>query len=183
VPESIFELLLLHGNFIPTSTVLIRREICEQLGGFDDAEALGAVEDFDLWLRVAQQHVALFVPRVLARYRVHAGNLSQDRRAMVLKVRAVIAANCQRFSVSQALRDRAIARWYVEELTAELACGASEETARQAVLKALAIDPRLRSARLAKRLMDLGLYRPMQQAYRHRQALAGLRAAWHHLMR
>lgn len=179
VPESIFELLLLHGNFIQTSSVLIRREICEQLGGFDEAEALRASEDLDLWLRVAHRYPVLFVPRVLTRYRLHAGNLSRDQREMVAKVRAVIAANCLRFVVSQTLRDRAMARWYVEELKAELAQGDSEEAARVAIVKALAIDPALRSARWAERLLDLGLYRPLRLAYRHRQELTAVRDALH----
>jgi glycosyltransferase involved in cell wall biosynthesis len=179
VPESIFELLLLHGNFIPTSSVLIRREVCEALGGFDEAPQHRAVEDLDLWLRVAHSYPCLFMPRVVTQYRVHAGNLSADQRAMVPKVRSVIAANCQRFAVSQALCDRAMAAWYVEALKAELAEGDSEHAAREAITRALAIDPGLRSARWADRLFKLGLYRPVRLAYRNRKHLTGVRAAFY----
>lgn len=175
VPESIFELLLLQGNFIQPSTVLIRREICELLGGFDESETFRAVEEYDLWLRVTKRYPALFIPRVITRYRRHDDNLSRDQRAMVTKVREVVEITCQRSSVSDSLRDRALSHWYLEELKAVLVEGDSEEAARTAVAKALEIDPGLRTARWADRLMKLGLYRPMQEAYRHRQELTGWR--------
>jgi glycosyltransferase involved in cell wall biosynthesis len=174
VPESIFQLLLFDGNFIQASTVLLRRDVCVRLGGFGEAAALRAVEDFELWLRVTREHPALFLPRVLARYRVHAGGLSSDRREMVAKVRAVIAAACP-----ESLRDRALARWYLEELKVELAYGDSEQAARQALTRALAIDPQLRAARWAERLFELGLYRPLRLAYRRRQRLTSLRDGLH----
>jgi hypothetical protein len=183
VPESIFDLLLLQGNFIQTSTVLIRREICELLGGFDESESFRSVEDYDLWLRVTKRYPALFIPRVLARYRRHEGNLSRDQLAMVAKVRNVIEVTCQRSSVPEKLRDRALAHWYLEELKAVLVSGdaSSEEAARRALSKALEIDPSLRQARWAERLIKLGLYRPMQEAYRHRQELTSLRDTLHRL--
>jgi glycosyltransferase involved in cell wall biosynthesis len=112
----------------------------------------------DAWL--------LFLPRVLARYRRHEGNLSRDQLAMVAKVRNVVEVTCQRSSVPEKLRDRALAHWYLEELKAVLVGGDA---------KALEIDPGLRQARWAVRLIKLGLYRPMQEAYRHRQDLTGLR--------
>jgi hypothetical protein len=181
VPESLFELLLLQGNFIQPSTVLIRREICELLGGFDEADRFRAVEDYDLWLRVTKRYPALFIPRVITRYRRHDGNLSRDRVAMVAKVREVIEVTCQRSRVPEQLRDRALAHWYLEELKAVLVEGDAQslETARAAVTKALEIDPSLRPARWAERLIKLGLFRPMQEAYRHRQELTGLRDTLH----
>ena len=177
VSESIFELLLLEGNFIQASTVLIRREVCELLGGFDESEPFRGVEDYDLWLRVTKRYPALFIPRVITRYRRHEGNLSRDQVAMVAKVRKVIEVTCQRSSVPEKLRDRALAHWYLEELKAVLGGGdaSSEQAARSAVEKALAMDPRLRPARWADRLIKLGLYRSLQEAYRHRQELTGLR--------
>jgi len=177
VPESIFDLLLMQGNFIQVSTVLVRREICELLGGFDESEAFRAVEDYDLWLRVTKRYPALFIPRVIARCRRHEGNLTRDQLALVAKVRKVIEVTCQRSSVPEKLRDRALAHWYLEELKAVLAGGdpTSEPAARTAVTKALEIDPGLRPARWADRMIKLGLYRPLQEAYRHRQDLTGLR--------
>jgi GT2 family glycosyltransferase len=181
VPESMFELLLLQGNFMQTSTVMLRRDACTELAGFDEAPALRAVEDLDLWLRVTQQFPALFVPRVVCRYRRHAGNLSSDQREMVGKVRAVIAAACLRYDVAPPLRDRVLARWHVEELKAELAQGGSPTAARRAVTKALELDPSLRAARVAEGLLRLGLFRPMQRAYERRQRWTDLRDGWHRL--
>ena len=42
---------LLGGNFVPTPTVLTRRALLEEVGGFDRDLPLG--EDYDLWLRLA----------------------------------------------------------------------------------------------------------------------------------
>jgi glycosyltransferase involved in cell wall biosynthesis len=71
----IFEVLL-GGNFITTSSVMIRREIFEQYGGFD--VSLNGTEDWDLWLRVAENHDVGFCPEPLTRYRLHADGLSRN---------------------------------------------------------------------------------------------------------
>ena len=69
---------LVRTNFIPTSSVVVRKDAALAIGGFDESRELIAVEDYDLWLRIAVRHDADFVPDVLARYRVHAGQISQS---------------------------------------------------------------------------------------------------------
>lgn len=166
--ERIFEQLLLDGNFIPTASAMVRREVLERVGGFNEHPSFKAVEDFDLWLRVAHDYPALLVPHVIARYRVHAENLSRDHRAMVLRVRHVLEVNCERFDVAPALRDRVMSRSYVEELKAGLVDGTSVVLAREALVSALERDPRNRTARWASVGLSVGLHRPMQLAYRNR---------------
>lgn len=46
--------LITLGNSIATSSVIVKREIVEQLGGFDESPLLVAAEDFDLWVRIAK---------------------------------------------------------------------------------------------------------------------------------
>lgn len=80
LPEGdVFEQLLL-GNFITLSSVLMRRDWFERLGGFDISG--WGVRDWDLWLRYAEAggRVAL-CPEPLTRYRVHRGQMSGDLRA------------------------------------------------------------------------------------------------------
>jgi glycosyltransferase involved in cell wall biosynthesis len=50
----IFNDLLGNGNALTTSSVLIRRNILEQLNGFSENPMLIACEDYDLWLRTAR---------------------------------------------------------------------------------------------------------------------------------
>lgn len=75
----IFKSLFLSWNFIPCLTVVTRREVLERIGGFDEEPALKAVEDFDLWLRIARVCNIQFVPEVLSKYRFHKDHLGSDR--------------------------------------------------------------------------------------------------------
>jgi glycosyltransferase involved in cell wall biosynthesis len=45
--------LLINGNAIATSSVVVRRYIVEKIGGFDESSDVVAAEDFKLWLGVA----------------------------------------------------------------------------------------------------------------------------------
>jgi len=68
---------LVTGNFVATSSVVARRELLVDLGGFD--ETLERAQDYDLWLRFARRFKIRFVDEVLCRYRTHSGNISDDR--------------------------------------------------------------------------------------------------------
>ncbi len=64
-------------NVIPTSTVLARRECLEAVGLFDESPTLISVEDYDLWLRVAERGECLGLDEPLARYRLHSGGIGK----------------------------------------------------------------------------------------------------------
>ncbi len=66
---------LLRDCVVWTSTVLARRSLLLQLGGF--APDLSVGEDYDLWLRAARLTPILRVPRPLALYRHHGHNITQ----------------------------------------------------------------------------------------------------------
>lgn len=67
---------LIIENFIPTSTVMIRRECFFRSGIFD--ETLRVSEDRDLWSRIAATFAVAFLPQTLGRKRVHPRNISSD---------------------------------------------------------------------------------------------------------
>jgi glycosyltransferase involved in cell wall biosynthesis len=67
---------LLEENFIPTSTVMIRKACFEACGQFD--VTLKGPEDRDMWSRIAVRFPVAFIPRVLARKRVVASSVSRD---------------------------------------------------------------------------------------------------------
>lgn len=67
---------LLIENFVPTSTVMIRRQSSEKAGTFD--ESLRASEDRELWSRIASHFEILCIPVVLGEKRLHESNASNN---------------------------------------------------------------------------------------------------------
>jgi len=81
---------LLARNFIMTSTVLTRRDLLLDLGGFD--ETLPVAEDFDLWIRLALRGKVATAREVLVRYHSRPGSLmKRHSREAGRIVMAVIA--------------------------------------------------------------------------------------------
>jgi glycosyltransferase involved in cell wall biosynthesis len=66
---------LLLSSQVWTSTVLARRELLAQLGGFDTSLRIG--EDLDLWLRASRTTPILRVAQPLALYRMHPASITK----------------------------------------------------------------------------------------------------------
>ena len=67
----------MRGNFVPTSTVMARRDAMRTAGGFD--EEMTHSEDWDLWLRLATRGRFAPVTTILSYYRLHEDQLISDR--------------------------------------------------------------------------------------------------------
>jgi glycosyltransferase involved in cell wall biosynthesis len=65
--------LLLEGPVMAPSSVMIRRAAFDEVGGFDPE--LRRMEDWDLWLRLADHHEFALMPDVLVRRRGHPGRI------------------------------------------------------------------------------------------------------------
>lgn len=79
---------LLSGTCSVFVSALFRQELAKTVGGFD--EALNSAEDFDLWLRMAQQGACFAsTPEPLVRYRRRAGSLSSDEEGLLRNQAAV----------------------------------------------------------------------------------------------
>ncbi len=85
----VFVPLLLEGNFMTSSSVMIRRAAFHSLGGF--TTDLRNAEDWDLWLRAAARHNVYFCDEPLVRYRFHAGGKSRNHRRMAIARCAVVS--------------------------------------------------------------------------------------------
>lgn len=72
-----FESLFL-GNKIATLTVMVRKRCLDEVGLFDENPELKALEDYDLWLRVARRFKIVCIPMVLGRYRIHPEGISRN---------------------------------------------------------------------------------------------------------
>ena len=56
-------------QFVPAPTPVVRREVFDSVGSFDEHRVTS--DDWDLWLRIASVYWFDFVPKPLALYRVH----------------------------------------------------------------------------------------------------------------
>jgi len=75
--KNIVEDLLLNSNAIFNSSVVVRKEILNEVGGISENKALIAVEDFDCWLRIAKITERFkFIPVSLGAYWVGSENIS-----------------------------------------------------------------------------------------------------------
>jgi glycosyltransferase involved in cell wall biosynthesis len=77
--RSIFNRLLLDGNFLCAPTALMRREVVGRIGYFH--EGLIQLQDYEYWLRACVAGCRLGVsPQRAVAYRRHVGNLSSSNR-------------------------------------------------------------------------------------------------------
>jgi teichuronic acid biosynthesis glycosyltransferase TuaG len=75
------------ANSLNGSTVMVRREVIEGLGGFD--ESLRADVDADMWMKILSRSTAVVVPGLFVRYRVHDNSLSANTDLMVRSMNLV----------------------------------------------------------------------------------------------
>ncbi len=91
---------LLYGNFIRTpGCALIRRLALNEVGGWDASKNLRANEDWDLWLRLAEEHSFTMVSEPLLKYRMHSASLSKNRLEMIKSLFVIFSK--QRFRSKQ----------------------------------------------------------------------------------
>ncbi len=79
---------LLIRNRMTGGTVVVTRQALERVGLFD--ETLQAAENWDLWIRIAQEFQVDYVNRPLVNYLRHPGNLSGDPERMSQAVRSIL---------------------------------------------------------------------------------------------
>lgn len=69
-------------SYIGTSTVMTRKSILQEVGLFDENEAIIGAEDYDLWLRVLASHNSLvYLNEPLVRYRVSMSGFNRSNLA------------------------------------------------------------------------------------------------------
>jgi glycosyltransferase involved in cell wall biosynthesis len=71
---------LFFGNRIVTSSVIVRRQCLEKVGGFD--ETIRYAEDYDLWIRLARHFEFAYCNEALVLYRLHPSNAIKDALAL-----------------------------------------------------------------------------------------------------
>jgi len=83
MPKNLYESLLFHGSRFATSSVVAKKSVLEEAGGFSERPDFAGVEDYDLWLRLSKLGKFYFIDSVLGDYMIHDYNFSADihRRA------------------------------------------------------------------------------------------------------
>jgi glycosyltransferase involved in cell wall biosynthesis len=117
---------LLKSNFIEMiSSVLFRRRVFDELGGFDTT--LPVSEDYELYLRIARERPICCHPVVVAEYRRHEGNISLNSERMLTTTLQVLKDQAKYIGDDsgrqQAYREglRTWRKQYGRQLAAELA--------------------------------------------------------------
>ncbi len=71
--------LLLNGNPIPLSSVVVRKSIMLTIGGMNESPNFYAIEDYETWLRISLISKSfLYLAEDLGSYRVHDSNISKN---------------------------------------------------------------------------------------------------------
>ncbi len=105
-----FKELFLKGTFIVPSSVMLRRDLFNKIGFFD--EKLWGTDDYDLWLRVSYSYAFGFIPSSLIKYRIHDQNFSgntlemEKRTARVLLKAVNTFANIEELIGTKEMRNR-----------------------------------------------------------------------------
>lgn len=77
------DLLLERGCFVDSEAAFFRKELVAEVGGFRGDYRY--INDYDFFLRVGSRHAFHGVDEVLARWRIHPGQLSQTARETMLR--------------------------------------------------------------------------------------------------
>lgn len=84
--------LLLRGNPVATSALVVRKELMDRIRGFDERRDFFAAEDYDAWIRLAGvTEKFCFLAQTLGFY--YLSQHSSSRRDMSLPLRAVMAVH------------------------------------------------------------------------------------------
>jgi len=78
---------LLRMNFIASPTPVIRREVFDRVGMFN--ELTPQVEDWDMWLRIAARYPIAYVPEALAGYRLHQATSTGSHTPLAIYAKAL----------------------------------------------------------------------------------------------
>ncbi|MCZ7384118.1 MAG: glycosyltransferase [Candidatus Methanoperedens sp.] len=98
---------LLGGNFITILTVLMRRELLESVGLFNEEPSLIAVEDYEYWMRTSFKFGFGYIGKPLALYRIHSTSVSK-RNSVALLRQKVLRMMLDNSSVAEKYRDKIV---------------------------------------------------------------------------
>lgn len=130
---------LVFSNFIPTSSVLVRKECFTTIGLFDESLAYG--EDFDLWIRISSKYSVDYIEEPLVIHKDHPRTTTANNSLVAVNVRRILEKHSALFASNK----KGLSNYLLKVGTALCHDGELAE-GRKAILnsiKAYPSDPRL----------------------------------------
>lgn len=137
---AMFDTLLLY-SIVLTSSVLVRRELLERAGLFDEQLRLTIGEDYELFLRLAVLAPFHFIAEDLVVYRLQPDSISADQLDGLDQVERVLRVAIERHRVAPGLAARALAKLDVRRYKQHLLLGSPREARLAPLRAALAKTP------------------------------------------
>ncbi len=78
VYDSVIRNIILQYNPFAQSTLLFRKEVALECGGYSTDYKI--CDDYDLWLKIGTKHKFTNIPQILSGYRIHGGNITHTKR-------------------------------------------------------------------------------------------------------
>ena len=105
---------LILRNFIPTSSVLLDREIALQIGGFNSD--IPVCDDWDAWLRALSLTQARYIDQALVHYRIHQTSLGSNTEKRISGCLQVIDSGLEMLDITanekKVIRGQSISECY-----------------------------------------------------------------------
>ena len=149
---------MLRRPFVMTPTVIVKKEILNDVGEFD--ESLLAFEDRDLWLRIAAKYPVGYLGTVLAIRNIDNTNLTGDERLMfqnAMRLHKKWWSRRRSLNLEQRLllREHAAEREFEEGF--RLSCRGQLEEAIKPLLRSFYWWPSVRAVRRLSRVLFCGI--------------------------
>lgn len=97
--------LMLLRNLISSPTVLIKKEVIDDVGLFDDSITWGG-DDYDLWIRIANKYKFCYVNEVLCIRYEHQKNYSADKKRMMFRTIELADKYIREFGLNPEVKKR-----------------------------------------------------------------------------
>jgi len=133
---------LLWGNWIPAASAMVRRDVFDRVGFFDESPDMQMGEDWNMWLKVAQYYSAYCVNQPLVKIRKHSQNTSAILKAQYKfeSMSKIINQTIKRQPALKPYRQKALSKIWVD-YAYDLYSSGEIEQSRRSISKALKTYP------------------------------------------
>jgi glycosyltransferase involved in cell wall biosynthesis len=111
--KPVFVDLMINGNLLPNSSVVVRKSLIDRVGGLAEERSLISSEDFDLWVRLAMvTDNFCHIPQILGAYWAGGENITDASERQIERLTAVFDRHMGRLNE----KDRLHAQIYLSHL-------------------------------------------------------------------
>lgn len=103
--NNLYEKLLFEGNLFSTSAMTVKADILRELGGFNPRKDYFIVEDYDLWMRIAQKGPIFSIKKSLGVFSINNSNMSGNIELTHKNLKQLIHDHIEKLVLSQEDKD------------------------------------------------------------------------------